>query len=181
MGPLRGFRRVNLTVQQAVFFLLAFATAFSAVLVIAARNPINSAMALVATFLFLAAIYAQLLAHTIAVLQVLVYAGAIMVLFLFVIMLLSLTQLGESTPRPAFHQVVGGAAAVAVLVGLFIAIFRWNVVSGGPQGHDALARFGTLEQVGGLLYTRWLLPFEAVSLLLLVAMVGAVVVAKPRI
>ena len=172
---------MNLSVPYVVFYLLAFATAFSAVLVIAARNPINSAMALVATFLFLAAIYAQLLAHTIAVLQVLVYAGAIMVLFLFVIMLLSLTHLGEPTPRPAPHQVVGGLAAMAVLVGLFIAIYRWHETLGGVRGREALARFGTLEQVGGLLYTRWLLPFEAVSLLLLVAMVGAVVVAKPRI
>ncbi len=172
---------MNLSPQQLVFFLLAFATAFSAVLVIAARNPINSAMALVATFLFLAAIYAQLLAHTIAVLQVLVYAGAIMVLFLFVIMLLSLTHLGEPTPRPAFHQLVGGLSAVAVLVGLFMAITHWHERVAGGHPRESLARFGTLEQVGGLLYTRWLLPFEAVSLLLLVAMVGAVVVAKPRI
>jgi len=166
---------------QLIFAGLAFATVFSAVLVIAARNPINSAMSLVATFLFLAAIYAQLLAHTIAVLQVLVYAGAIMVLFLFVIMLLSLTHLGEPTPRPAFHQVVGGVAAVAVLAGLVMAILRWHAMAGAGRARESLLRFGTLEQVGGLLYTRWLLPFEAVSLLLLVAMVGAVVVAKPRI
>jgi len=161
-----------------VFYLLAFATAFSAILVIVVRNPINSAMALVATFLFLAAIYAQLLAHTIAILQVLVYAGAIMVLFLFVIMLLSLTQDAEVTPRLSIHQVVGGATAVALVVGLVLG--RWHE-AGGARAKETLARFGTLEQVGGLLYTRWLLPFEAVSLLLLVAMVGAVVVAKPRI
>jgi len=172
---------VNFNLQQVVFFLLAFATVFSAVLVIAARNPINSAMPLVATFLFLAAIYAQLLAHTIAVLQVLVYAGAIMVLFLFVIMLLSLAHLDEPTPRPAFHQVVGGLSAAAVLAGLFVALLRWTTPITGPRGHEGLARFGTLEQLGGMLYTRWLLPFEVVSLLLLVAMVGAVVVAKPRI
>jgi len=170
-----------MSAPQLVFAGLAFATVFSAVLVIAARNPINSAMALVATFLFLAAIYAQLLAHTIAVLQVLVYAGAIMVLFLFVIMLLSLTHLGEPTPRPALHQVVGGVATVAVLAGLVVAILRWHQMAAVGRARDSLQRFGTLEQVGGLLYTRWLLPFEAVSLLLLVAMVGAVVVAKPRI
>ena len=171
---------MNPSVPQVVFFVLAFLTAFSAVLVIAARNPINSAMALVATFLFLAAIYAQLLAHTIAILQVLVYAGAIMVLFLFVIMLLSLSDLGEPSPRPTFHQLVGGTAALGVLAGLVTAIFRWQGSAVG-RPHESLARFGTLEQVGGLLYARWLLPFEAVSLLLLVAMVGAVVVAKPRI
>jgi NADH-quinone oxidoreductase subunit J len=164
-----------------MFSLLAGLTVFSAILVIAARNPINSAMSLVATFLFLAAIYAQLLAHTIAVLQVLVYAGAIMVLFLFVIMLLSLTNLGDAAPRLTFHQVVGGAAAVGVLTGLVLALARWHETVGASRARESLARFGTLEQVGGLLYARWLLPFEVVSLLLLVAMVGAVVVAKPRI
>jgi NADH-quinone oxidoreductase subunit J len=167
--------------QVLVFLLLCGATVFSAILVIAARNPINSAMSLVATFLFLAAIYAQLLAHTIAVLQVLVYAGAIMVLFLFVIMLLSLTHVGDISPRWAFHQWVGGLTAVAVLAALVLALVRWHETAGGARARESLARFGTLEQVGGLLYTRWLLPFEAVSLLLLVAMVGAVVVAKPRI
>jgi NADH-quinone oxidoreductase subunit J len=171
----------NFSAQELVFLLLGFATLFSAVLVIAARNPINSAMSLVATFLFLAAIYAQLLAHTIAILQVLVYAGAIMVLFLFVIMLLSLTHEGDVGPRLTVHQVVGGAAAVGVFVGLAVALIRWHETLGGARGREPLARFGTLEQVGGLLYARWLLPFEAVSLLLLVAMVGAVVVAKPRI
>ena len=170
----------NFGVQEAVFLFLAGATVFSAILVIAARSPINSAMALVATFLFLSAIYAQLLAHTIAILQVLVYAGAIMVLFLFVIMLLSLTHDGDITPRLTIHQVVGGAAALGVLAGLGLALFRWHEPL-GVRGRESLARFGTLEQVGGLLYARWLLPFEAVSLLLLVAMVGAVVVAKPRI
>ena len=167
--------------QEAVFLLLVGATVFSAILVIAARNPINSAMSLVATFLFLAAIYVQLLAHTIAVLQVLVYAGAIMVLFLFVIMLLSLTHLGEVGPRVTFHQVVGGAAAVGVLAGLAVAVVRWHPPAAAPRLRESIFRFGTLEQVGGLLYARWLLPFEVVSLLLLVAMVGAVVVAKPRI
>ncbi len=172
---------MNASAQEVVFLLLAFATVFSAILVIAARNPINSAMALVATFLFLAAIYAQLLAHTIAILQVLVYAGAIMVLFLFVIMLLSLTHVGDVTPRLTIHQVVGGAASLGVLAGVGTALFRWHEPLGGQRGRESLLRFGTLEQVGGLLYTRWLLPFEVVSLLLLVAMVGAVVVAKPRI
>jgi NADH-quinone oxidoreductase subunit J len=170
-----------LSAQEAVFYLLVAATVFSAILVIAARNPINSAMALVATFLFLAAIYVQLLAHTIAVLQVLVYAGAIMVLFLFVIMLLSLTHLGDVGPRLTFHQVVGGTAAVGVLACLCVALVRWHPAGAPIRLRENLLRFGTLEQVGGLLYARWLLPFEVVSLLLLVAMVGAVVVAKPRI
>jgi NADH-quinone oxidoreductase subunit J len=171
---------VNFSFQDGVFLFLAGATVFSASLVIAARNPINSAMALVATFFFLSAIYVQLLAHTIAVLQVLVYAGAIMVLFLFVIMLLSLTDLGDAGSRVTFPRVVGGLASLGLFVGLVVALTRWHGSGVVGRAGDGL-RFGTLEVVGGLLYTRWLLPFEAVSLLLLVAMVGAVVVAKPRI
>ena len=171
---------MNLNGQEVVFYLLAGATLGSAALVIAARNPINSAMSLVATFFFLAGLYAQLLAHTIAVLQVLVYAGAIMVLFLFVIMLLSLTDLGEPVRRVTFSRVVGGAAAAGLLMVLVAGVSRWQATSveNLPPGSKA---FGTLEAVGGLLYARWILPFEVVSLLLLVAMVGAVVVAKPRI
>ena len=171
---------MNPSAQSVVFALLAAGTLGSAVLVIAARNPINSAMSLVATFFFLAGLYAQLLAHTIAVLQVLVYAGAIMVLFLFVIMLLSLTDLGEPARRVTFPRVVGGAAAAGLLLVLVAAVSRWqaSAVETLPPGGRA---FGTLEAVGAVLYARWILPFEAVSLLLLVAMVGAVVVAKPRI
>lgn len=171
---------MNLNAQEVVFYLLAAATLGSAALVIAARNPINSAMSLVATFFFLAGLYAQLLAHAIAVLQVLVYAGAIMVLFLFVIMLLSLTDLGEPVRRVTFPRVVGAAAAAGLLLVLVAAVSRWQAssVESLPSGSKA---FGTLEAVGGLLYARWILPFEVVSLLLLVAMIGAVVVAKPRI
>jgi NADH-quinone oxidoreductase subunit J len=171
---------MNASVQTVVFYLLAGATLASAALVIAARNPINSAMSLVASFFFLAGLYVQLLAHTIAVLQVLVYAGAIMVLFLFVIMLLSLTDLGEPVQRVTVPRVAGAAAAAGLLLVLVAAVSRWqaSAVETVPGGGRA---FGTLEAVGGLLYARWILPFEAVSLLLLVAMVGAVVVAKPRI
>jgi NADH-quinone oxidoreductase subunit J len=170
---------MNASVQTVVFYLLAGATLASAALVIAARNPINSAMSLVASFFFLAGLYVQLLAHTIAVLQVLVYAGAIMVLFLFVIMLLSLTDLGEPVQRVTVPRVAGAAAAAGLLLVLVAAVSRWqaSAVETAPGGRT----FGTLEAVGGLLYARWILPFEAVSLLLLVAMVGAVVVAKPRI
>ncbi|HXX30511.1 MAG TPA: NADH-quinone oxidoreductase subunit J [Myxococcaceae bacterium] len=171
---------MSFSAQEVVFYLLAAATLVSAALVIAARNPINSAMSLVATFFFLAGLYVLLLAHTIAVLQVLVYAGAIMVLFLFVIMLLSLTDLGEPVRRVSLHRVVGALSAAGLLVVLVAALSRWQAA--GVVGKPAeAARFGTLEAVGGLLYTRWIFPFEAVSLLLLVAMVGAVVVAKPRI
>ena len=159
-----------------LFYALSILTVVSAAVVIASRSPMYSAMALVATFFFLAGIYAMLVAHTIAILQVLVYAGAIMVLFLFVIMLLSLQEAPRTTRlRP--HHVVGALTAGGLFFVLVEAISRLQPAT--PTGVPAA--FGTIGSLGAQLYTQWLLPFEAVSLLLLVAMVGAVVVAKSRV
>jgi NADH-quinone oxidoreductase subunit J len=170
------------TAQEVLFWIFAVATLGSAGGVIAARSPITSAMSLVATFFFLAGIYVLLWAHTIAVLQVLVYAGAIMVLFLFVIMLLSLTEAGLKGPRLTFSRILGGAAAAGLLA-LLVAAIR-QLPAEQPMaalGPAQASTFGSLRELGKLLYGTYLLPFEAVSLLLLVAIVGAVVVAKPRI
>ncbi len=168
-----------MNIEQVLFGAFAFLTLLSAGLVIFARSPVSSAMALVSTFFFLAGIYVLLWAHTVAALQVLVYAGAIMVLFLFVIMLLNL---GEEIPGPrlTFSRVLGGGAALGLFIALALAIARVppQVASMGEQQAQT---FGTLRVIGADIFTVWLLPFEAVSLLLLVAMVGAVVVAKSRI
>jgi NADH-quinone oxidoreductase subunit J len=167
--------------EQVFFWVFALATIASASMVIFLRNPIASAMSLVATFFFLAGIYVLLWAHTIAALQVLVYAGAIMVLFLFVLMLLSLTDQGPvMTFSPS--RVAGGAATVA-LFGALTAVFLKLPDPGVGWTADAtrLGEFGTIKHLGAVMYTQWLFPFEAVSLLLLVAILGAVVVAKPRI
>jgi NADH-quinone oxidoreductase subunit J len=162
-------------VTTILFYVFAILTVVSAAYVVLARSPMYSAMSLVATFFCLAGIYALLLAHTIAVLQVLVYAGAIMVLFLFVIMLLSLGE-AAGPAKVTAGRVVGGLSALGLCAGLVTA--SWNFV---PFRADPPATFGTLQSIGAQLYTQWLAPFEAVSLLLLVAMVGAVVVAKSRV
>jgi NADH-quinone oxidoreductase subunit J len=171
---------VVVNVEQVLFFVFAVATLLSAGLVIFARNPINSAMSLVASFFFLAGIYVLLWAHTIAALQVLVYAGAIMVLFLFVIMLLNLGETDMSGPKLTLGRIAGGLAAVGLFAALALAISRTPAL---PSALDAATAqsFGTLRLLGQDLYTQWLFPFEAVSLLLLVSMVGAVVVSKSRI
>ncbi len=168
-----------MNIELVLFGAFAFLTLLSAGLVIFARSPISSAMALVSTFFFLAGIYVLLWAHTIAVLQVLVYAGAIMVLFLFVIMLLNLGE-AEGRSRPTLASILGGVAALGLFAGLAVTIAR---VKPGVAELDVTAQgsFGTLAAIGTTIYTQWLLPFEAVSLLLLVSMVGAVVVAKSRI
>jgi NADH-quinone oxidoreductase subunit J len=168
-----------LNIEQVLFGAFAFLTVLSAALVIFAKSPVSSAMALVSTFFFLAGIYVLLWAHTVAALQVLVYAGAIMVLFLFVIMLLNL---GEEAPGPrlTLGRIAGGAASAGLFVVLSLAIAKVPNRMVTLQG-EAASSFGTLKVVGAQIFTQWLLPFEAVSLLLLVAMVGAVVVAKSRI
>jgi NADH-quinone oxidoreductase subunit J len=169
-----------MTAEIALFWVFAICTVLSAAGVIAARNPINSAMALVASFFFLAGLYVLLWAHTIAVLQVLVYAGAIMVLFLFVIMLLNLTDEDSHRAGPTLASVMGGLATAALLFVLDMALVRISDPPAALNSEQA-STFGSIKALGALLYTHYLLPFEAVSLLLLVAMVGAVVVAKPRI
>ena len=171
----------SVLVEQVLFWVFAVSTIAAATGVIFARNPIASAMSLVATFFFLAGIYVLLWAHTIAALQVLVYAGAIMVLFLFVIMLLSLSDQGPvMTFSPT--RIAGGAAVVGLFVAL-VAVFRQLPATELAWTTDAakMKDFGSIKHLGEIMYTQWLFPFEAVSLLLLVAILGAVVVAKPRI
>jgi NADH-quinone oxidoreductase subunit J len=168
--------------ELILFWVFAVATVASAGGVILVRNPIASAMSLVATFFFLAGIYVLLWAHTIAALQVLVYTGAIMVLFLFVIMLLSLSDQGPTMTLSAWR--VAGAVSVVALVAALVMVFRKLPTSETVAWAGDAARlsaFGTIKHLGAVMYTQWLFPFEAVSLLLLVAIVGAVVVAKARV
>jgi NADH-quinone oxidoreductase subunit J len=168
--------------EQVLFWVFSVATVASAAGVIFSRNPIASAMSLVATFFFLAGIYVLLWAHTIAALQVLVYAGAIMVLFLFVIMLLSLSDQGAVMTFSAWR--IAGAVGVVALVAALIVVFQrlpTTETLGWTTDSARLGLFGTIKHLGAIMYTQWLFPFEAVSLLLLVAIVGAVVVAKARV
>src|SRR5512138_2832315 len=162
--------------EKILFFVFAVPLVLTAIGVLASRSPVYAAMNLVASFFCLAGIYVLLTAHLIAFMQVLVYAGAVMVLFLFVIMLLSIHEdFGVTKPRAM--QWLGAVAALG-LFGLLVAAV-WNV--GGGDLRHLPVDFGTVKAVGNVLYTQYLLPFEATSLLLLVAIVGAVVVAKERI
>jgi NADH-quinone oxidoreductase subunit J len=163
--------------ELIVFWVLAVPLIVAAVGVVASRNPVNSAMCLVAAFFFLAGIYVVLVAHLVAFLQVLVYAGAIMVVFLFVIMLLALHDEDLKEARLKAMQWAGIAAAAGVVTVLAQAVESAGALPWKTVGQD----FGTVRAVGRLLFTQYLLPFEATSVLLLVAIVGAVVVAKPRI
>ena len=163
--------------EKWVFWVFAIPLIVSAAGVVVARNPVNSAMSLVAAFFFLAGIYVLLTAHLLAFLQVLVYAGAIMVLFLFVIMLLTTGDEYPARSRWKAMQALGVAGAAGVMAVVWVAIRDLGSLPMRLVPPD----FGTVKAVGRLLFTQYLLPFEATSLLLLVAIVGAVVVAKQRI
>ncbi len=166
------------TAEQVTFWVFAIPLLMTAAGVVIARNPVYAAMNLVAAFFFMAGIYVLLTAHLIAFMQVLVYAGAVMVLFLFVIMLISLGDEHLFPSRKTAMQYLGALGAVSLGSVVAVAVFR--TASGAPmRGLDA--SFGTVKAVGQVLFTDFLLPFEATSLLLLVAIVGAVVVAKERI
>ena len=178
--------------ETVLFWILAVGAVGSALLVILpplARNPLYSALMLVATFCCVAGLYVLLVAHLVAVLQVLVYAGAIMVLFIFVIMLLNL-QPHELKPARLTPARLLGAAAALTVVSRLVAIV-WEGAQAlpaadltRPVAHSAAGEaieYGTVRHVGQALFTDWLVPFELVSLLLLVAIIGAVVLAKKRL
>ena len=163
--------------SPVVFLLLAVPTVAAALTVVVHRNPVHSACALVVTLFLLSVFFVGLQAQLVAVLQVIVYAGAIVVLFLFVIMLLNLTR-AEARPMGATPLVVAAAAGGIAVTALVIGAVRGAVPPGSPTVPDG---FGDTATLARRLFTAYLLPFELTSILLLVAIVGAVVLAKRRV
>ena len=166
------------------FWVFAGVAIGSAFLCITRKSPVASALWLVTTLFNLAAIYVLLDAHFIAAVQVLVYAGAIMVLFLFVIMLLNLGRPGPSDIKGPWGRVVAGVAGV-VLIGELI-VLRLAVPPGElrlPAGAvaDSVTARGAVRAVALPLFQAYVVPFEITSVLLLAAIVGAVVLAKRRL
>jgi NADH-quinone oxidoreductase subunit J len=165
---------------QAIAFytLSAFILGF-AVMVVSTRNTVHSVLFLVANFLFVAALYVLLGADFLAVIQVLVYAGGIVVLYLFVVMLVNLKREPEAHEDPHRRTQLGFGLGVAVLLELGAIGVYTSTQSPVPVAANAASPLsGNTEQVGWLLYTSYLIPFEVASMLLLVAMIGAIVLAK---
>lgn len=164
-----------------VFAALALGGAIG---MITGRNPVASLLFLVLTFFSLAAIYVLLGAHFIAAAQVIVYAGAIMVLFLFVIMLLNLGHDYESDLRRGLWILVGFVAAgiMGFALSRTITLPRVDMGGGNAAGIDAAVReLGAVGAIGQPLFRDFLVPFELTSILLLVAVIGAVLLAKRRV
>jgi NADH-quinone oxidoreductase subunit J len=172
------------SVTLVAFWAFAGVAIASAFLCITRKSPVASALWLVNTLFCLAALYVLLDAHFIAAVQVLVYAGAIMVLFLFVIMLLNLGRGGPSDIKGAWGKVVAGVAGLVLVVELIV--LRLAVPPDAlrlPAGTVAgtVAAQGAVRAVAVPLFQGYLVPFEVTSVLLLAAMVGAVVLAKRRL
>jgi NADH-quinone oxidoreductase subunit J len=166
-----------MTINMILFIILAFVAVAAAIGMLLSSNAVYSALFLVLNMATLAIFYLLLNAPFIAMAQVTVYAGAIMVLFLFVIMLLGAERLRQTSSLPWQGPLALLLAAALLGEGLYIVIFRVGDVL--PPMKSMLAEgFGGPAQVGDLLFNQYLLPFEVTSVLLLVAMVGAIVLTR---
>jgi NADH-quinone oxidoreductase subunit J len=164
--------------QAIAFYTLSALILGFAVLVITARSSIHSVLFLVVDFLFVSALYVLLGAQFVAIIQVLVYAGGIVVLYLFVVMLVNLKRPPEAHRDKRRLTRLGVTLAVVVLVEI-VAIALYGYVGPAPiQAAQGGLAAGNVEQVGMMLYTDYLVPFEVASMLLLVAMVGAIVLTR---
>lgn len=164
------------------FYLLSATMIIGGILVITRRNAVHSAMALITALLAQAGIYLMLYAPFVAGVQIILYAGGIMVLFLFVIMLISIERTVKE--RQFNKQWLVGIAAAGALGGLFIAVYTKGK-SLFPEGRVTYGEGQNVQDVAALLYDQhqgmYMFSFEIASLLLLVAIIGAVVMAKKRI
>ncbi|MBU0691976.1 NADH-quinone oxidoreductase subunit J [bacterium] len=162
--------------ETILFTVLAIVSILAALLVVTSPSPVSSALYLVVTLFCLAGFYVLLAAPFVAAIQIMVYAGAVVVLILFVIMLLNLQQIEEKLP-------VGWRIAGLTIAGLTLLIFFMMIMKGTsllPPLVDLPESFGTTKQIGTLLFSKYLYAFEVISILLLLAMIGAVaIIRKP--
>jgi NADH-quinone oxidoreductase subunit J len=160
------------------FYFLSGVTLVSGLLVVTRKNPVHSALALILALLSQAGLYLMLYAPFVAGVQIILYAGGIMVLFLFVIMLVNLERVRKE--EQFNKQWWAGTLAAAALGFLFVTVYMKGQALMPPRPQTAVEGNNT-QQVGVLLYGQYMLAFEIASLLLLVAIIGAVVMAKKRI
>jgi NADH-quinone oxidoreductase subunit J len=167
--------------ELLIFYPLAGFCVVLALGVVFNNSPVGSAIALIGMMLGLAGIFILLQAHFMAILQIIIYAGAIMVLFMFVIMLLNLKKGDDmgwiAREKNLFLSILSGLLAVGILYKFQDILFSVNMDSPATLPDS----FGTVAEIGETLFTEFVLPFEVASILLLAAMVGAVVLAKNKL
>ncbi len=166
--------------EAFLFYLTACVAIVSALFVTKCRNPVNSALNLVTTFICLAVLYVMLEAPFMAAIQIMVYAGAIMVLIIFVIMLLNL---GLATKSRYTHALPAGGVLAVLMLLVSYAFLRTGepTATGGPVTSEMINQYGHTELIGKAMFVDFLLPFEIASILLLVAIVGAVILSKRKV
>jgi len=165
--------------QWLIFLGMAFISIIASLLLITRKNPIHSALFLVLNFLCAAVLYLLLHSQFIAIIQVVVYAGAIVMLIIFVIMLLDLEEELRSGLKLLYSKVIGGLFAVLFLFGII-----YSVAAKSPTGkigsYTPEKMNANVKAVGEMLFTQYFFPFEVVSVLLVAAIVGAVILSKKR-
>jgi NADH-quinone oxidoreductase subunit J len=162
--------------EMVIFFVLAVVAVAAGVGVIVQRNAVWSALFLLVNFCCLAGLYLLLNAQFVALVQVIIYAGAIVVLFLFVVMLLGMEN-AEETPDPRrYHWIAGVLLGTLLLAGVV-----WALIVSVGASVQPLFRTDNVREIGAALLTDFAIPFELASVVLLVAIIGAVVLAKQRL
>ena len=165
-----------------IFYIFAALSILGGLGVLFLRNPIHCALSLVGTFFCLGSIYVMLNAEFVAVIQVLVYAGAIMVLFLFVLMLLSSKNSDQNANKWPIGKILAGLLSFGIFLKI-ASLFTMGDLQLGPKGAypiEVVEEVGSISLIGRLLFTDYILSFEIIAILLLVAVIGAVVIAKRR-
>jgi len=165
--------------QWLIFLGAAFTSIIASLLVVTRKNPIHSALFLVLTFLCVSVLYLLLYSQFIAIIQVVVYAGAIVMLIIFVIMLLDLEQELQSGLKLFYSKVIGGLLMVLFLLGIIYSV-AWKSPTGKVGSYTPDKVSANVKAVGEMLFTQYLFPFEIVSVLLVAAIVGAVILSKRR-
>jgi NADH-quinone oxidoreductase subunit J len=165
--------------ENVLFYAMAIIAVAAAGVVILHRNPVKSALGLIVVMLALAILFLQLTASFLAIIQIMVYAGAVMVLFLFILFLLNVGVEGPFAAK-RFRRTI--AVLIGTLMGLTLA---GAMLIRSPDGLRSMGPpvpgdFGNIETAGELLFTRYLLPFELLSVLLLVAIIGAILATRPK-
>lgn len=160
-------------ITQILFWALAAISLFSALLVITSKNPVYSVLWLIVTFFTISGHYVLLNAQFLAIVNIIVYAGAIMVLFLFVIMLMNLSK--DTEPRKNRWLKLAGAVAGGSLLLVLVAALRNAEAQTTELG---TGNIGLIQNLGKVLFTEYVVPFEIASILFLSAMIGAVVIGK---
>lgn len=162
--------------EMVLFFILAIVAVAAGVGVIAQRSAVRSALFLLVNFCCLAGLYLLLNAQFVALVQVIIYAGAVVVLFLFILMLLGIERAEESPDLRRYQWIAG-----LLLGALFLAGIIWALVPAATDWAGALVPTDNMREIGAAMLTDFAIPFELASIVLLVAIIGAVVLAKKRL